>query len=551
MRLRLTNMLSRQATPSVAQKSLRILLCVAGLALLFGLYTWGISQNPPGFCLDESANAYNAYLVSRTGAGEFGPRFPLLFQEFAVSNPNYVHPLSVYSLAIVFRFVRPTIPVARTVAAFWMFAACLLLGILAKRISGERKIGIIVAGSALLTPWLFETSRLAWEPHCSALTVVVFLLVAYRIQSKTTWNWRDIAMVAGSLALVEYSYANGRVLAPLFALGLVLLATTKRRFFGVVKVWLAYGVTLVPLILFNRSHPGVLTRRLWNVSYIRPDVPWKEIPSEFAEFVRRYLEDQNLTGLLITGDYHVRHHVQGSGGAILFATFILAMIGLWLIIARRWREPWWRFVIYGLAVSILPGAITNEPFHQLRLMDYAVFLLVLTVPALEWLLAPNAISPLINGRDGSPNGPQRASHDTARPRVAPYQSPGRFSRPIRLGFLGILLAATVAQAIDFQITFWREGPKRLYDFDVPYKPLYDRAVAQPQRPIYLENGMWGPAYMDAFWYATVEGRPLSEFVRLADGAKPPPGAIVLTSNSDCQNCQAIQKSGFYLLYRAK
>jgi len=535
-------MLSRQATPSAAQKSLRILLCVAGLALLFGLYTWGISQNPPGFYLDESANAYNAYLVSRTGAGEFGPRFPLLFQEFAVSNPNYVHPLSVYSLAIVFRFVRPTIPVARTVAAFWMFAACLLLGILAKRISGQRKIGIIVAGGALLTPWLFETSRLAWEPHCSAFTVVVFLLAAYRIQSKTTWNWQDIAMVAGSLALVAYSYANGRVLAPLFALGLVLLATTKRRFFGVVKVWLAYGVTLVPLILFNRSHPGVLTKRLYDVSYIRPDVPWKEIPSEFAEFVRRYLEDQNLTGLLITGDYHVRHHVQGSGGAILFATFILAMIGLGLIIARRWREPWWRFIIYGLAVSIVPGAITNEPFHQLRLMGYAVFLMVLTIPALQWLLAPD-------GPRQSAYGASDESHSGKSDRAA-VLSHG-LARSIRLGILGILLAATVAQAIDFQVTFRREGPKRGYDFDAPYKPLYDEALAQPQRPIYLENGMWGPAYMDAFWYATVEGRPLSEFVRLADGAKPPPGAIVLSSNSDCQNCQAIQKNGFYLLYRAK
>ncbi len=81
--------------------------------------------------------------------------------------------------------------------------------------------------------------------------------------------------------------------------------------------------------------------------------------------------------------------------------------------------------------------------------------------------------------------------------------------------------------------------------------LYDAAVAQPQRPIYLENGMWGPAYMDAYWYATVEGRPLSEFVRLAEGAKPPSGAIVLSSNSDCQNCEVIQKSGAYLLYRAK
>jgi hypothetical protein len=535
-------MLSRQTTASVAQKSLRILLCVAGLALLFGLYTWGISHNPPGFYLDESATAYNAYLVSRTGAGEFGPKFPLLFQEYAVSNPNYINPLTIYLMAIVFRFLHPSIAVARTFAAFWMFAACLLLGVLAKRISGKRNIGIIVAASALLTPWFFEIGRLVWDAHISAFSVVLFLLAAYRVQSKERWSWRDIVIVAGSLTVITYGYFSGRVLAPLFALGLILFGTTKRRFLGVVMTWLAYGVTLVPLILFNRLHSGVLTRRLWNVSYIRPGVPWKEIPSEFAEFVRCYLQDQSLTPLLMTGDWHARHHVQGSGGAIFLATFIFVMIGLLLIITRHWRDPWWRFVLYGLAVSIVPGAITNEPFHQLRLMSYPVFLLVLTVPALEWLLAPTESKQTASTTIGK-------SHrsDSHRAMVATQG----LSRPIRLGFLGILLAATVAQAMDFQITFWREGPKREDDFDVPYKVLYDAAVAQPHRPIYLEKGMWGPAYMDAYWYATVEGRPISEFVRLDGGAKPPPGAIVLSSSSDCQNCEIIKKSGAYELYRAK
>ena len=208
------------------------------------------------------------------------------------------------------------------------------------------------------------------------------------------------------------------------------------------------------------------------------------------------------------------------------------MIGLLLVFARGWRDPWWRFVVYGLAVSIVPGAITNEPFHQLRLMGYAVFLLVLTIPALDWLLAPTEY------KADCMQVPSRGSRTAASSRSRHVaHATGSLSRPIRLGFLGILLAATVAQAVDFQITFWREGPKRLYDFDVPYKPLYDRAVAQPQRPIYLENGQWGPAYMDAYWYATVERRPLSEFIRLPDGAKPPPGAIVLSSNSECQNCR--------------
>jgi hypothetical protein len=227
---------------------------------------------------------------------------------------------------------------------------------------------------------------------------------------------------------------------------------------------------------------------------------------------------------------------------MLFATFILAMAGLLLVIARRRREPWWRFVLYGLAVSIVPGAITDWPFHEPRLMGYAVLLLVLTVPALEWLLGPADPRHRVGERTDT-------THYGA-PAQAVVVSHGP-TRALRLGVVTVLLAATVAQAVDFQITFWRKGRERDFAFDVLYKPLYDVAVARPERPIYLENGQWGPAYMDGYWYATVEGRSLSEFVRLPDGTRPPSGAIVLSSNSECQNCQPIQKSGCYLLYRAK
>jgi hypothetical protein len=538
----MTNILLRPGVPSVVRKTVRFLLCVAALVLLFSLYTWGISQNPPGFHIDESATAYNAYLVSRTGAGAVGPKFPVLFQEYAVSNPTYINPLAIYLLAIVFRFFPPSVLVARTFAAFWMFAACLLLGLLATRISGQRKIGIIVAGTALLTPWFFEIGRLVFDAHLSAVTVVVFLIAAYRIQSKDTWNWQDIAMVAAGLAVVTYGYFGGRVLASLFALGLLCFATTKHRILGVLKIWLAYALTLVPLILFNRSHSGVLTKRLWEVTYIKPDAPWKEIAPQLAKFVRCYLQDQSLTPLLMWGDGHWPHHVEGSGGAILFATFILAMAGLLLVITRHWRDPWWRFVVYGLAVSIVPGAITDWPFHQPRLMGYAVFLSVLTIPALVWLLA--TVEPKQCAGDTT---------DTTHDGEPASRVPASYGLPrgVRRSIFAVLLAATVAQFVDFQVVFWREGPKREFAFDVLYKDAYDAAVARSERPIYLEDGQWGPAYMDAYWYATVEGRPLSQFVRLPDGATPPPGAIVLSSNSDCHNCQVIKKYLQYELYKAK
>jgi hypothetical protein len=247
--------------------------------------------------------------------------------------------------------------------------------------------------------------------------------------------------------------------------------------------------------------------------------------------------------LLLTGDGHWQHHVEGSGGAIFFATFVLAMAGLLLVIARRWRDPWWRFMLYGLAASIVPGAITDWPFHEPRLMGYVVFLLVLTIPALEWLLGPFEPTQRVDDTTDT-------THDhgeAGRVAIASHGLP----REIRIAILVVLLAATVAQAVGFQIIFWRKGRERDFAFDVLYKAAYDAAVAQPKRPIYLENGQWGPAYMDAYWYATVEGRPLSQFVRLPDGMKPPSGAIVLSSNSDCQNCEVIKKYLQYELYKAK
>ena len=156
-------------------------------------------------------------------------------------------------------------------------------------------------------------------------------------------------------------------------------------------------------------------------------------------------------------------------------------------------------MLYGLVVSILPGAITDEPFHQLRLMGYAVFLLVLTVPALEWLLAPTETKQRAgHGTEESHDGEIRSCHGyLLRPSVAP--------NPARLSWN--LAGSDRCASCRFPNWFPSKRTRALNEFDVLYKPLYDIAVAQPERPIYLENGQWGPAYMDAYWYATVEGRP--------------------------------------------
>lgn len=514
----------------------QIAIWAAGILLLFGLYTFDLPRSMPGFYVDESGLAYNAYLVSQTGAGEFGPAFPLYFQFYTYSFIQFCSPTQVYLLAAAFLVVPPSILATRIFSAFWVFTACFLLGYLAKRASGSTTIGVLLGATALLTPWFFDVRGLLLEPHMIPFAVVVFLHALYGAYTNSKWSWLNSAAIAGSLSLITYCYTSGRLLGLLFAAGLVAFATSRERIAGIAKTWLLYGLTLLPLVIYSLRNPGVLTARLYQVSYIRPEMSWGEMISQFT---MRFLQDLSPVAMLVYGDYHPRHHVQGSGGAILIATFVIAVIGILIVFAGRLRDPWWRFVVYGLFASVVPGALANEPFHQMRLMAFPVFLLLLTVPAMEWLAGL--------GKKGPANSPEVTAGDESNSNLAGYD----WRKIVKLSALGLLLLCTLGQAVYYQRVVRTEGPKRNFDFDNSYKPAYDQAVGQDQRPIYLEDGFWGPRYITAFWYATVEGRPISEFEHLIPGRKAPSGSIVISSEQNCKDCEILGRSGEYLLYRVK
>jgi hypothetical protein len=500
----------------------RKLLWLLGFILLFVLYTSGLSHNPPGFYVDESGVAYNAYLIAHTGAGEFGARFPLFFQFYTGGFTQWANPTQIYLLSILFFFIRPSILAARIFSATWVFFACLLLGFLAKQISGKRRIGVIVAAMALLTPWLFEVSRLVLETFFYPAAVVLFLLAVHYAQGKEKWGWPNVIAIAATLALLTYTYSIGRMLGVLMAFGLLIFATNYERFIGVLKTWVLYVVTLIPLLIFKSGHPGVLTQRFYQISYIKPESTWREI---IPMFTRRYVADFSLINLLFDGDGNPRHHVPGSLGSFLIGAFILVVIGLVVVIVRHWRDPWWRFVIYGTLASVIPGSLTGDQFHSLRMIAYPVFLLVLMIPALEFLLERLIAV--------------RSKEDAAR----------TLSQFARRSILAILLLAAALQAIYFQKVFRRDGPQRDFYFDVDYKIVYDEALKQPNEPIYLLDGANGPVYMDGLWYAAVEGRNRADFIHLDEGKRAPAGTIVISSEETCFNCQIIHKSGLYLLYR--
>jgi hypothetical protein len=469
-------------------------------------YLATVTSNPPGYHIDESSISYNAYLIAQTGRDEYGQSWPLYFRAFN----EYKNPVYIYVLAGLFKLTGPAIAVARTLSVVLGIGAALLLGVLGKRITKCRLAGLLVTLTALLTPWLFEMSRVVFEVAIYPLSLALYLICLQSILRKSKWPTLDILSIVFCLAIITYSYSIGRLLGPLLAIGLVIFVS-RTLWISVLKTWIGYAITLIPLFLFWRRNPGALTGRFQSITWLASDRSFGEIS---VQFVKHFSENVSPWALFVTGDPDPKQvtHLYGSS-LMLAATGLLILLGLYLIIRYKRNDLWWRYVIYGLAVSIVPASLTREPMHILRLAPVPVFLVVLTVPALEWLL---------------------------------------ISKPRRLALVFVIVL-TLIQGVDFQLAVHADAHsvRRLNLFDAGYpEKIFAPAVASKNRPIYLADVVAIPGYIQAYWYGVLRRIPSSEFVRLPSDVNPPKGALVITTEETCIRCQIVATSDFYKLYIA-
>lgn len=474
----------------------RRLAWAAAAVVAGGLFLAVVPGDPPGFYQDEAALSYNAYTIEQTGRDEYGAVTPLFFRSF----DDYKSPVYPYLLAGVFRVAGPGIEAARVLSAVLGLLAVLGLGLVAARATGRPEVGAAAAFLAALTPWLFEVTRLVFEVSILPLAIVLLLLALWRARARCDWG--DALAVGISLGLVTYAYAAGRVLGPLFALGLVLF-WRGWRWRGVARCWAVYTATLAPLAGFALRHSGALSARFGATSYFNRHTPVLQLAHDF---VVDYLRDVDPWGWVVHGDPNARHHVHGLGGSLLLTVVLLAVGGLVYGALRRRDDPWWRFLAFGLVVAPVPGAITLDRMHSLRMVAFPVFLLLFAALALEGLLAAG-------GRAG------------------------------RLAVVGALLVAAVQGAL-FQWQFRANGPDRVDAFEATYPQVLAIALGRPG-PVYVFQD--DPTYANGLWYGLLDGAS-GRIVRLPSGEAPPPGATVVAAGVACQTCTTLASSSAFVAY---
>ncbi len=482
-----------------------LLVFIAGAVI----YLHDRGRIPAGSFIDESSVGYNAYLISQTGRDEIGVAWPLYFRAFG----EYKNPVYIYLLAVVYRFTGPSITAARIFSATSGLLAALLLGILALRITKRRGVAIIVMMMALLMPWLFELSRVVVEVALYPLLLALFLWCVYRLSQKVGWSWIDALGLAINLALLTYTYSIGRLLAPLLALGLLFFRAQVRTR-SILRVWLIYAVTLIPILIFHYRHPGALRYRFDVITFITPQMGYPEIA---WEFIKHYAGNLNLWRMMAHGDpdYFQIAALYGVG-QLLAATLVLFILSVFVFAKARRVDPWWRFMLYGLAVAFVPSSFTKDFLHTLRLSAVPIFLIVLTVPALEWL----------------------------------FEKKTR----VRLTLAAIAVVLMLAQGVYFQwVHHTRAGsPQRIFLFDADYfSTILPMAVnASGSRPVYIAHTSPIPGYIQVLWFAAQQHLPNEKFVMLEPNVAAPDGATVITTESTCPRCQILFQRDPYTVYIA-
>jgi hypothetical protein len=368
--------------------------------------------------------------------------------------------------------------------------------------------------TALLTPWLFELSRVVIEVALYPLLIGVLLVLVHHLSKKEKWAWLEAVALAFVLALLTFTYSIGRLLGPLLALGL-LVFLNRLRIWSIAKVWILYGLLLLPLLIFQRTHPGALSARYQLITFITPQTGYAE---DLLEFGKHFLGNINPWKMIVSGDPNAFQIASVYGtGPVLAVVLILVLGSLVLLLSRNRFSAWWRFVFYGLAVSFIPASLTKDYFHTLRLATVPVFMLALAIPALEWINAEAT----------------------------------RSRRAMLFGAIALVLL----QGCFFQRKYADSAgiARRLNLFDADYaSTILPAALAKSgDKPILIADAPPIPGYIQAFWHTTIQRVPLEKFTLLPVDAAAPDGSVVITTEDTCPRCDLIFKRWPYTVYLAK
>lgn len=332
-------------------------LIIFVLCIFLSSRLYKITEIPSSLYWDEASIGYNAYFVLTTGKDEWGEVLPVHFRAFG----EFKLPVYIYSVALAIKLFGFSDFAIRIPSVIYALGTLIVANLLIYEITKNKWLGLFSMFFLTLSPWYFLFSRTGYEAVAGlfffSLAIYVFIIS------------KNVKLFVFSIILLVisfYSYNSFRILSPLaFLIFIIKKFLTKEeirlKFFAILISVLLFMFSLVPfyrlvsadygLSRFNaigeKSSLGIIKNY---VLYFSPDFLFK------------------------SGDMNLRSHVPGAG-QIWITDGIFVLLGLLIILKNKNKNM--LILIFGLVVSLLPGAITRESPHSLRAITVVIFLAIL------------------------------------------------------------------------------------------------------------------------------------------------------------------------------
>lgn len=333
---------------------------IAARTLLVLGVTWlvfrfvGLEASPPGFFIDEARPAVHAMCLAETGRDAEGKPWPL----YSTATGGGNHTLALLFFDVVWMKVfGKSIAAFRAGAAFWILVTAFGLFFLTRDLaamvpetagessdeesarSSRKVLPWMVLLAALLSPWSFQFSRVAWDLPVAPAYMILSLVGLVRCHrgDKFSIVWALFAGICASLAMTAYAPLRAVVPLVLALVGGLLLTVTRtwsvRWTFikGLLAAAVAATIAFWPTLRMLAD--GKVNDRMNNVAIWRPD--WVsahkgELP-RWEFLVKNFLDNLALhlrpSFLFMSGDESLRHSSQIEGHLSPLDMLALALVG--------------------------------------------------------------------------------------------------------------------------------------------------------------------------------------------------------------------------------
>lgn len=338
-----------------------LFLAVLGIILRFK----GLTENPPGFYVDEASIAENAYQIMSEGKDEWGVFYPVYFKAFG----EYKNPLFIYSLTPFFKLFNTSIETTRVTSASWGIATVFTIGLLVYSIANKKAwwfVGILIT---LFYPWHFYSSRIAFE----AISMPFFMSIILIALAKYTTKSRFIYLVIGmsATALMFYSYTSARLLSPIFAIAIIGLGT-KKYLNKTLLLCCLYLLLLLPAITWNYATQGSLLVR------------YEQIKGQgVLQNIITYLHQFEPNLWFGSGDTNLHHTAKKGLLPITYLPFFL--IGISTIL-QKWQRPLNFILTVAIITAPIPASLTATDPNALRMIHLIPVLIAIISIGLQTIL---------------------------------------------------------------------------------------------------------------------------------------------------------------------